>query len=202
MSEVITTSPEIPERIPETTPVPASNGAQQYPGARFKITVHRLDGGLEEGDSDERGLSAQGYPIYNPSDADRPRWIPARDIKYVVFGVVDDPNLEADPGDKSLSRKAILRFRDGEWIAAYIDPGQAPDSEGVAIKIRLAERQRVIPALAASSSILEMQFVDMWAAPAVTQQPQRRRRDTESAAELSGAEVMVIIRRTRVVELA
>jgi len=48
MSEVITTSPEIPERIPETTPVPASNGAQQYRGPRFKITVHRLDGGLEE----------------------------------------------------------------------------------------------------------------------------------------------------------
>jgi pilus assembly protein CpaF len=189
MSEVITTSPEIPDRIPETTPVPASNGAQQYRGPRFKITVHRLDGGLEEGASDERGLSAQGYPIYNPSDADRPRWIPARDIKYVVFGAVDDPNLEADPGDKSQSRKAILRFRDGEWIAAYIDPGQAPDSEGVAIKIRLAERQRVIPALAASSSILEMQFVDMWAAPTVTQQPQRRRSDIVEAAARSGRDL-------------
>ena len=189
MSEVVTTSPEIPERIPETTPVPASNGAQQYRAPRFKITVHRLDGGLEEGDSDERSLSAQGYPIYNPSDADRPRWIPARDIKYVVFGPVDDPNLEADPGDKSQSRKAILRFRDGEWIAAYIDPGQAPDSEGVAIKIRLAERQRVIPALAASSSILEMQFVDMWAAPIVTQQPQRRRSDIVEAAARSGRDL-------------
>jgi pilus assembly protein CpaF len=189
MSEVITTSPEIPEQIPETTPVPTSNGAQQYRAPRFKITVHRLDGGLEEGDSDERALSAQGYPIYNPSDADRPRWIPARDIKYVVFGPVDDPDLEADPGDKSQSRKAILRFRDGEWIAAYIDPGQAPDSEGVAIKIRLAERQRVIPALAASASLLEMQFVDMWAAPAITQQPQRRRSDIVEAAARSGRDL-------------
>ncbi|HEV2966926.1 MAG TPA: ATPase, T2SS/T4P/T4SS family, partial [Candidatus Dormibacteraeota bacterium] len=188
MSEVVTTSPEIPEQTPEPTPVPASNGAPR-PLPRFKVSVHRLDGGLEEGASDARGLDTQGYPIYNPVDADRPRWIPSRDIKYVVFGSVDDPNLEADPGDRSPSRKAILRFRDGEWIAAYIDPGQAPDSEGVAIKIRLAERQRVIPALAASSSILEMQYVDMWAAPVSTTQPQRRRSDIVEAAARSGRDL-------------
>jgi len=188
MSEVITTSPEIPEQTPEPTPVPASNGAaRSLP--RFKVSVHRLDGGLEEGASDSLALDAQGYPIYNPADADRPRWIPSRDIKYVVFGSVEDPNLEADPGDKSSSRKAILRFRDGEWIAAYIDPGQAPDSEGVAIKIRLTERQRVIPALAASSSVLEMQYVDMWAAPAPATQPQRRRSDIVEAAARSGRDL-------------
>jgi pilus assembly protein CpaF len=189
MSEVITTSPNIPEQTPEPTPVAASNGAPPPRAPRFKITVHRLDGGLEEGDSDARALDTQGYPIYNPADADRPRWIPARDIKYVVFGSVEDPNLEADPGDKSESRKAILRFRDGEWIAAYIDPGQAPDSQGVAIKIRLTERQRVIPALAASPALLEMQFVDMWAAPAPTAQPQRRRSDIVEAAARSGRDL-------------
>jgi pilus assembly protein CpaF len=189
MSEVITTSPEIPEQTPEPTPVPASNGAPPVRAPRFKVTVHRLDGGLEEGGSDSIALDTQGYPIYNPADADRPRWIPARDIKYVVFGSVEDPNLEADPGDKSKSRKAILRFRDGEWIAAYIDPGQAPDSQGVAIKIRLTERQRVIPALAASPSLLEMQFVDMWAAPAPTAQPQRRRSDIVEAAARSGRDL-------------
>ena len=190
MSEVITTSPNIPEQTPEPTPVPASNGTPPPLRApRFKVTVHRLDGGLEEGGSDARGLDTQGYPIYNPPDADRPRWIPARDIKYVVFGSVEDPNLEADPGDKSPSRKAILRFRDGEWIAAYIDPGQPPDSQGVAIKIRLTERQRVIPALAASPSVLEMQFVDMWAAPAPTTQPQRRRSDIVEAAARSGRDL-------------
>ena len=193
MSEVITTSPKIPEQTPEQTPeptpVPASNGAPALRAPRFKVTVHRLDGGLEEGGSDARALDTQGYPIYNPADADRPRWIPARDIKYVVFGSVEDPGLEADPGDKSQSRKAILRFRDGEWIAAYIDPGQAPDSQGVAIKIRLTERQRVIPALAASPSLLEMQFVDMWAAPAATAQPQRRRSDIVEAAARSGRDL-------------
>src|ERR1700687_3265495 len=188
MSEVITTSPEIPEQTPEPAPVPASNGApRSLP--RFKVNVHRLDGGLEEGASDALGLDTQGYPIYNPADADRPRWIPSRDIKYVVFGSVEDPNLEADPGDKSPSRKAILRFRDGEWIAAYVDPGQAPDSEGVAIKIRLTERQRVIAALAASSSVLEMQYVDMWAAPAPAAQPQRRRSDIVEAAARSGRDL-------------
>jgi pilus assembly protein CpaF len=189
MSEVITTSPEIPEQIPEPTPAPASNGAPPARAPRFKVTVHRLDGGLEEGGSDALALGTQGYPIYNPPDADRPRWIPSRDIKYVVFGSVEDPNLEADPGDKSAAKKAIVRFRDGEWIAAYVDPGQAPDSEGVAIKIRLTERQRVIPALAASSSVLEMQSVDMWAAPAPASQPQRRRSDIVEAAARQGRDL-------------
>src|SRR3981081_4645630 len=72
------------------------------------------------------------------------------------------PALESDPGDRSEDRKAILRFRDGEWIAAYMPQGQVPDSDGLTIKIRLAERQRVIPALAATASGVGMQFVDMW----------------------------------------
>src|SRR5712671_2196148 len=199
MSEVQTTSPEIPEQTPVETPVEsgertpgaASNGAPAPAArpARFKVAVHRLDGGLEEGASDARSLSRDGYPIYNPPDADRPRWIPARDIKYVVFGSVEDPNLEADPGEKTTARKAILRFRDGEWIAAYIDPGQAPDSQGVSIKIRLAERQRVISALAASPSVLEIQYVDMWAAPAPATQPQRRRSDILEAAARQGRDL-------------
>ena len=195
MSEVRTTSPEIPEQTPaenaEAMPVPASNGAPA-PAARavrFKVSVHRLDGGLEEGDSDVRTLSRDGYPIYNPADAERPRLIPARDIKYVVFGSVEDPNLEADPDEKSPSRKAILRFRDGEWIAAYIDPGERADAEGVAIKIRLTERQRVIPALAASAALLETQYVDMWAPTTPTAQPQRRRSDIVEAAARQGRDL-------------
>jgi pilus assembly protein CpaF len=189
MSEVITTSPEIPEQTPEPTPVPASNGGPPPRLPRFKVAVHRLDGGLEEGDSDSLTFTPDGYPIYNPADADRARWVPTRDIKYVVFGSVEDPDLEADPGDKSQSRKAILRFRDGEWIAAYIDQGQQPDGEGVAIKIRLTERQRVIPAVAASPSLLEMQFVDMWAPTAPTTQPQRRRSDIVEAAAREGRDL-------------
>jgi pilus assembly protein CpaF len=199
VSEVSTTSPEIPEQIPEQTPaenaeaasVPASNGAPA-PAARavrFKVKVHRLDGGLEEGDSDVRSLSRDGYPIYNPADADRPRWIPARDIKYVVFGSVEDPSLEADPGEKSQSRKAILRFRDGEWIAAYIEPGERTEAESVAIKIRLTERQRVIPAMAASAALLEVQYVDMWAPTTPTVQPQRRRSDIMEAAARQGRDL-------------
>jgi pilus assembly protein CpaF len=189
VSEVITTSPEIPEQTPEPTPVPASNGGPPARLARFKIAVHRLDGGLEEGDSDSETFTPDGYPIYNPADADRPRWIPTRDIKYVVFGSVEDPNLEADPGDKSQARKAILRFRDGEWIAAYIDQGQQADGEGVAIKIRLTERQRLIPAVAASPALLEMQFVDMWAPSAPVTQPLRRRSDIVEAAARQGRDL-------------
>src|SRR5260370_40392238 len=96
MSEVITTSPEIPEQAPEPTPVPASNGAPQR-APRFKVTVHRLDGGLEERQSDVRHLDTQRFPNYNPADAYRPRWAPARDIKYVVFGTVEHTKLKANP---------------------------------------------------------------------------------------------------------
>jgi pilus assembly protein CpaF len=193
MSEVRTTAPEIPEQTPAgtaaATPAQATNGAPPPRQPRFKVVVHRLDGGLEEGASDAQSLDPQGYPIYNPPDAERPRWVPGRDIKYVVFGSVEDPNLEADPGDKSQLRKAILRFRDGEWIAAYMEPGQQPDGDGVAIKIRLTERQRVIPAVAASPSLLEMQFVDMWAAPAPATQPLRRRSDIVEAAARQGRDL-------------
>src|SRR6266852_595456 len=158
-------------------------------GTRVKVSVHRLDGGLEDGESDARILTADGFPIYTPPDSDRARWIPARDIKYVVLGSVDDANLESDPGDKSAARKAILRFRDGEWIAAYMDPGQASDGVGLAIKIRLTESQRVIPALAASAALLEMQFVDAWTSSTDAAAPHRRRTDIMEAAARSGRDL-------------
>ncbi|HEY8816028.1 MAG TPA: ATPase, T2SS/T4P/T4SS family [Candidatus Dormibacteraeota bacterium] len=158
-------------------------------GARRQVAVHRLDGGLERGESDARSLSADGFPIYTPPDLDRARWIPVRDIKYVVFGSVDDPDLEADPGEKSQARKAILRFRDGEWIAAYMDNGQPPDGAGLAIKIRLTERQRVIPAIAANPALLEMQFVDLWATTTDSAQPHRRRSDIVEAAARQGRDL-------------
>ena len=156
-------------------------GATANPSAkgppRRQVAVHRLDGGLERGESDASILAANGFPIFTQPDLDRARWIPVRDIKYVVFGSVEDPDLEADPGEKSQARKAILRFRDGEWIAAYMDTGQAPDGDGVPIKIRLTERQRVIPAIAASPALLEMQFVDLSSTTTDTSKPHRRSSD-------------------------
>ncbi|MEO8744030.1 MAG: ATPase, T2SS/T4P/T4SS family [Candidatus Dormiibacterota bacterium] len=193
MSEVQTTSPETPEGstagAPPEAPLQASNGAPALVRPRFKVAIHRLDGGLEEGESDARTFSRDGYPVYTAPDFDRARWVQERDVKYVVFGSVDDPNLEADPGDKSSARKAILRFRDGEWIAAYIEPGQQPDGEGVAINIRLTERQRIIPAVASSSSLLEMQFVDMWAPTTAVPQLQRRRSDIMESAARQGRDL-------------
>jgi pilus assembly protein CpaF len=156
---------------------------------RRQVSEHRLDGGLERGESDARSLSPDGFPIYTPPDLDRARWIPVRDIKYVVFGSVDDPDLEADPGEKSQARKAILRFRDGEWIAAYMDSGQPPDGAGLAIKIRLTERQRVIPAIAANPALLEMQFVDLWSTSTDSAQPHRRRSDIVEAAARQGRDL-------------
>src|ERR1700751_4521743 len=105
----------------EVDVLPAPGGAEELPpeapGAlrlsRLAVPVHRMDGGLETGASESRGLSPAGYPVYVPPDADRPRLIPINDIKYVVIGSVEDPDLEPDPGDKAVARKAILRFRDG-----------------------------------------------------------------------------------------
>ncbi|HET7467931.1 MAG TPA: ATPase, T2SS/T4P/T4SS family [Candidatus Dormibacteraeota bacterium] len=156
---------------------------------RTPVAVHRMDGGLESGESEARALSAAGFPIYTTADPERPRLIPLSDIKYVVLGSVDDPNLEPDPGDKAAARKAILRFRDGEWIPAYMDPSQANDGVGLAVKIRLTERQRVIPAVASSRALLEMQFVDAWTTPAEGPTPQRRRSDIEQAAARQGKDL-------------
>src|SRR2546427_1310410 len=161
----------------------------RQPPPRVKVVVLRVDGGLEDGESDARSLTSAGFPLYSSGDPQRARMVPTNDIKYVVFGSVDDPNLEPDPGEKSTGRKAILRFRDGEWIAAYIDQGVQPDGEGIAIKIRLAEVQRLIPAVAASPSVLEMQFVDMWTTTTPAGQPLRRRSDILEAAARQGRDL-------------
>ncbi len=197
MSDVEITQPTQPAQLANGEHQPEAAGSTQMAaqrpdgkhGTRVKVSVHRLDGGLEDGESDARILTGEGFPIYTPPDSERARWIPARDIKYVVMGSLDDPDLEADPGDKGAGRKAILRFRDGEWIAAYMDPGQAADGIGLAIKIRLTERQRVIPAVAASAALLEMQFVDAWASVADAAVPHRRRSDILEAAARQGRDL-------------
>src|ERR1051326_5563616 len=174
---------------PEDQPglIPA---AHQPPALRrIPVAVHRMDGGLETGESEARALSAAGFPIYTTADPDRPRLIQLNDIKYVVLGSVEDLGREPDPGDKATARKAILRFRDGEWIPAYMDPSQVNDGVGLAVKIRLTERQRVIPAVAASRALLEMQFVDVWTTPAAGPTPQRRRSDIEQAAARQGKDL-------------
>src|SRR6266849_6246229 len=194
MSDVETALTASGEQLPteSATPEPATlqqRAADTRHGTRIKVSVHRLDGGLEGGESDARVLTSEGFPIFTPPDSDRARWIPARDIKYVVLGSLDDPNLEADPGDKSSARKSILRFRDGEWIAAYMEDGQSGDSSGLAIKIRLTERQRVIPAVAASAALLEMQFVDTWNSTTDVAVPHRRRSDIMEAAARQGRDL-------------
>jgi pilus assembly protein CpaF len=191
MSDVETTQSTNGEPLPTgaAPPAPTMQRAEAKHGTRVRVSVHRLDGGLEDGESDARILTGEGFPIFTPPDSERARWIPARDIKYIVLGSVDDPDLESDPGDKTAARRAILRFRDGEWIAAYMDPSQGSDGAGVAIKIRLTESQRVIPAIAASAALLEMQFVDAWTSTADAPAPHRRRTDIMEAAARQGRDL-------------
>ncbi|HET7338796.1 MAG TPA: CpaF family protein, partial [Candidatus Dormibacteraeota bacterium] len=168
----------------------APDASQQLP--REKVVVHRLDGGLEDGESDVRTITQDGFPLYSASDPTRKRFIAARDIKYVVFGSVDDPNLEPDPGDQSTARKAIMRFKDGEWIAAYVEQSAEPYTFGITIKIRLPELQRVIPAVAAAASLLDTQFVETWTASIAAPTngtPRRRRSDILEAAARQGRDL-------------
>src|SRR5438094_527723 len=70
-----------------------------------------------------------------------------------------------------------------------MDTSQVNDGVGVAVKIRLAERQRVIPAVASSRALLELQFVDTWTTPTDSATPQRRRSDIEQAAARQGKDL-------------
>src|SRR6202165_814185 len=70
-----------------------------------------------------------------------------------------------------------------------MDASQPPDGAGLAIKIRLTERQRVIPAVGASPALLEMQFVDLWASTTDAAQPHRRRSDIVEAAARQGRDL-------------
>ena len=177
-----------------TTILPPGQSDDASP-RRSRVVVHRLDGGLEDGESDARTVAGEGFPLYSTHDPTRQRFVPLRDIKYVVFGSVDDPNLEDDPGDASAARKAILRFKDGEWIAAYIEPSPQPFADGVPIKIRLPEVRKVIPAVAVAASLLDTQFVDTWtvtaaaAPPPPSGTPRRRRSDFIEAAARQGRDL-------------
>src|ERR1700674_5447803 len=64
---------------------------------RRVVAVHRLDGRLERGESDAHARTSEGFPIYTPPDLQRARWTPVRDIKSVLFGSLEMPDLEADP---------------------------------------------------------------------------------------------------------
>src|SRR2546428_11417568 len=101
---------------------------------RVKVVVHRLDGGLEEGESESRVIKGEGFLIYSPADPTRARVVPTRDIKDVVFGSVDDPALEPDPGDSTTARKPVLRFRDGDWVAPSIPHRPQPSSDRTALR--------------------------------------------------------------------
>jgi hypothetical protein len=89
MSDVETTQSTNGEPLPTgaATPAPSLQRADAKHGTRVKVSVHRLDGGLEDGESDARILTGEGFPIFTPPDSERARWIPARDIKYIVVGL-------------------------------------------------------------------------------------------------------------------
>src|SRR5207244_12597282 len=73
---------------------------------RVKVVVHRLDGGLEEGESESRVIKGEGFLIYSPADPTRARVVPTRATKYVAFGSVAHPALEPDPRASPPTRTA------------------------------------------------------------------------------------------------
>src|SRR5437879_12467163 len=104
MSDVEITQPANGDALSTGTAAPpptAMQRADSRHGTRVKVSVHRLDGGLEDGESDARILTTEGFPIYTPPDSDRARWIPAPDIKYVIRRSPDAPTPEPDTGHES-----------------------------------------------------------------------------------------------------
>src|SRR5260370_33700593 len=102
MSDVETTQSTNGEPLPtgDATPTPIPQRADIRRGTRVRVSVHRLAGGLEDGESDARVLTGAGFPIFTPPDAERARRIPARDFKYVALRSVHDPSPAAYPADK------------------------------------------------------------------------------------------------------
>ncbi|HEY8799138.1 MAG TPA: CpaF family protein, partial [Candidatus Limnocylindrales bacterium] len=95
--------------------------------------------------------------------------------KYIVLGEAPEP----DPGDTDSERKALLSFRDGDTIQAYLSGMPGPTQEGFPVRMRVPDTEFVSPVLCCSQSLLEIRFVDRWGVGLTqwTAAPKRRRTD-------------------------
>jgi pilus assembly protein CpaF len=140
-----------------------------------EVTVHLLGGQVIEGHSDVAAITRRGFPIQTGGPGTTETWVPLANLKYVVLSATFDP----DPGESDSERKALLSFRDGDTIQAYLAGMPGNTQEGFPIRMRVPDTEFVSAVLCSSQSLLEIRFVDRWGVGLTqwTAAPRRRRTD-------------------------
>jgi len=140
-----------------------------------EVTVHLLGGQVIEGHSEVAAISRRGFPIQTGGPGTPETWVPLANLKYIVIG----HDFAPDPGESETERKALLSFRDGDTIQAYLAGMPASTQEGFPVRMRVPDTEFVSPVLCCSQSLLEIRFVDRWGVGLTqwTAAPKRRRTD-------------------------
>jgi pilus assembly protein CpaF len=140
-----------------------------------EVTVHLLGGQVIEGHSEVAAISRRGYPIQTGGPGSAETWVPLANLKYIVIG----GSFEPDPGESETERKALLSFRDGDTIQAYMAGMPGSTQEGFPVRMRVPDTEFVSPVLCCSQALLEIRFVDRWGVGLTqwTAAPKRRRTD-------------------------
>ncbi len=140
-----------------------------------EVTVHLLGGQVIEGHSDVAAIARRGFPIQTGGPGTPETWVPVANLKYIVLGGA----LEPDPGESETERKALLSFRDGDTIQAYLAGMPGSTQEGFPVRMRVPDTEFVSPVICCSQSLLEIRFVDRWGVGLTqwTAAPKRRRTD-------------------------
>ena len=144
-----------------------------------EVTVHLLGGQVIEGRSDVVAITRRGFPILVGDPGGEVTWVPLANLKYVVLGT----DLEADPGESESERKALLSFRDGDTIQAYVAGLPGSNVDGFPVRMRVPDTDFITTVLICGQSLLEVRFVDRWGVGLTqwTAAPRRRRTDRTPA---------------------
>ena len=148
---------------------------QALPIGPVEVTVHLLGGQVIEGHSEVVAISRRGFPMQTSGPDSAETWVPLANLKYIVLG----GDFEPDPGESETERKALLSFRDGDTIQAYLAGMPGSTQEGFPVRMRVPDTEFVSPVLCCSQSLLEIRFVDRWGVGLTqwTAAPRRRRTD-------------------------
>jgi pilus assembly protein CpaF len=163
-----------------------------------EVTVHLLGGQVIDGHSDVAAISRRGFPIQTNGPGSDATWVPVANLKYIVLGTA----LEPDPGESEIERKALLSFRDGDTIQAYLAGFPGSTQEGFPVRMRVPDTEFVSSVLCCSESLLEIRFVDRWGVGLTQWTAAPRRRRTDRTPILGGGTKDDSQRGSRVTQLA
>ena len=147
-----------------------------------EVTVHLLGGQVIEGHSEVVAISRRGFPIQTAGPGTEATWVPLANLKYIILSGA----LELDPGDSETERKALLSFRDGDTIQAYLAGLPGATIAGFPVRMRVPDTEFVSPVLVCAQSLLEVRFIDRWGVGLTQWTAAPRRRRTDQAGLLGG----------------